>query len=190
MELKWFKATTYTQGFGYVLNLIRKELIALQPVDSPDIAWDRTTEGIKARIVPKAVEAVKSRTPDTGEIASVGGGASSKYAGYFTVVDVPKIDGSPPTQIKIIDGANTESGIAGYADIAPSGIASALVAKAEGRVFLSATYSGGVYSFAFSISTAYPEGAYYELASISSDGVITQRYLDGGMIYFGERFFI
>ena len=99
MELKWFKATTYTQGFGYVLNLIRKELIALQPVDSPDIAWDRTTEGIKARIVPKAVEDVKSRTPDTGEIAAGGGGGSGK----LVVMTVRPNGGYGPAVYKLIE---------------------------------------------------------------------------------------
>ena len=93
MELKWFKATTYTQGFGYVLNLIRKELIALQPVDSPDIAWDRTTDGIKARIVPKSVEDVKSRAPDTGEVASGGGGGSASRS-YFGKIKVINEDGT------------------------------------------------------------------------------------------------
>ena len=92
MELKWFKATTYTQGIGQIFGLIRKELIALQPIDSPDIAWDRGAEGIKARIVKKNVEDVKSRTPDSGEIAASGGGSSASI--YFAKIKVINEDGT------------------------------------------------------------------------------------------------
>ena len=96
MELKWFRAATYTQGIGQVFGLIRKELIALQPLDSPDIAWDRGTEGIKARLVKKNVEDVKSRAPDSGEL---GGGGSGK----LVVMTVRPNGGYGPAVYKLIE---------------------------------------------------------------------------------------
>lgn len=185
MELKWFKATTYTQGFGYVLNLIRKELIALQPVDSPDIAWDRTTDGIKARIVPKAVEDVKSRTPDTGEIVAGGGGASSEYNGYFKVVDVAA---SSPAQIKIIDGANPAASVCGMADVLAS-VPVATITKTNGTiVYAIASYSSSVFTVTFQCSGTTPTGSvgYIPIASVAGDGTIRQLWVSNRLVFRAE----
>lgn len=99
MELKWFKAMKYTKDIGQIFGLILIELIVLQPIDSPDIAWDRGAEGIKARIVKKNVEDVKSRTPDSGEIAASGSGGSGK----LVVMTVRPNGGYGPAMYKMIE---------------------------------------------------------------------------------------
>lgn len=98
MELKWLKATTYSQGIGYVIGLIRRELIALQPLDSPDISWDRTAEGVKARLVKNNPADVSSRAPDSGEIAEEGGGE-----GKLVVMTVRPNGGYGPAIYKLIE---------------------------------------------------------------------------------------
>jgi len=98
MELKWFRATTYTQGLSYIFGLIRKELMALQPLDSPDIAWDRGVDGIRARLVKNNPADNTDRTPDTGEIASGGGGS-----GKLVVMTVRPNGGYGPAIYKLIE---------------------------------------------------------------------------------------
>lgn len=130
--------------------------------------------------------APKSRHRENAPRASA---ADPGYRGYFKVVDVPTADGSPATQIKIIDGANPGGEFCGDTDITP-GIPVSVIAKSTlSSVYLIVTRTGPG-SFATSFATALPESmtgvAYKELAKIDSDGNIRQLWLNNKIVFRGE----
>lgn len=119
MELKWFKPTTYRQGLGHILGLIRKELISLQPVDTDDIKWTRSATGLRAYIkTAKAIDYAQS------ESVTQQSTTSSSSSGYFCIYKktevVKKADGSSETVYSVVvaDLNDKESGIAGVVKLA------------------------------------------------------------------------
>lgn len=117
MELKWFKPATYRQGLSYVLSMIRKELVALQPIDSTDVTWRRTETGIQAYVKakPNSATTVASSLPQTENPPA--SGSAEKY--QFTITtenrEVENEDGSKTTVtfIVVVDANDPKSGIAG-----------------------------------------------------------------------------
>lgn len=89
MELKWFRPTTYTQGLGHVLGMIYKELVALQPVDSTDVTWRRTSTGIQAYVKPKPASStgIASSLPQTETPKAAAAG--EKY--QFTIIKLKSV---------------------------------------------------------------------------------------------------
>lgn len=75
--LKWFNKSTY-RGLGEVFGDIRKELQALQPVDSADITWNKTSEGIQAIIRDKATTSSSTQSAEDGITTVV----DSAYDGF------------------------------------------------------------------------------------------------------------
>lgn len=117
MELKWFKPATYRQGLSYVLSMIRKELVALQPIDSTDVTWRRTETGIQAYVKakPNSATTVASSLPQTENPPA--SGSAEKY--QFTITtenrEVENEDGSKTivTFIVVVDANDPKSGTSG-----------------------------------------------------------------------------
>lgn len=117
MELKWFKPATYRQGLSYVLSMIRKELVALQPIDSTDVTWRRTETGIQAYVKakPNSATTVASSLPQTENPPA--SGSAEKY--QFTITtenrEVENEDGSKTTVtfIVVVDANDPKSGTSG-----------------------------------------------------------------------------
>lgn len=117
MELKWFKPATYRQGLSYVLSMIRKELVALQPIDSTDVTWRRTEMGIQAYVKakPNSATTVASSLPQTENPPA--SGSAEKY--QFTITtenrEVENEDGSKTTVtfIVVVDANDPKSGTSG-----------------------------------------------------------------------------
>lgn len=114
---------------------------------------------------------------------------SKGYSGYFAVI--PAEDAADGTkQIKIIDNANPDAGIAGYTDLSKDPIPVTIIPLKYGHLFIEASYSEtDGFSVSFGIAATLPKVS-YELATILTDGTIIQRWCRNEPIYFGERFFV
>ena len=119
MELKWFKPSAYTQGISHILGLIRKELIAVQPVDTSDIVWTRSSSGIRAYLASHSPE-----TQSDGYSLTQEESVDSSSVGYFCIslklYKVTGEDGTETTQstMQVVDRNDSDSGIAGVVKLA------------------------------------------------------------------------
>lgn len=126
----------------------------------------------------------------------LGQAATSGYTGYFAVV--PAEDAADGTkQIKIIDNANPDAGIAGYTDLNDDPVPAVTLAAHSGRLFLFATWQeeANEYKITFGFSSS-PEksGFMYiqlaDLVSIDNRFSIYQRWRRNETACFGERYWI
>lgn len=119
MELKWFKPSAYTQGISYILGLIRKELIAVQPVDTSDIVWTRSSSGIRAYLASNAPE-----TRNDGYSLTQEETADYSDVGYFCIsLKLYKVTGEDGTEstestMQVVNRNDIDSGIAGVVKLA------------------------------------------------------------------------
>ena len=119
MELKWFKPSAYTQGISHILGLIRKELIAVQPVDTSDIVWTRSSSGIRAYLASHSPE-----TQSDGYSLTQEESTDSSAVGYFCIslklYKVTGEDGTETTQstMQVVNRNDIDSGIAGVVKLA------------------------------------------------------------------------
>ena len=119
MELKWFRPTTYTQGLGHVLGMIYKELVALQPVDSTDVTWRRTSTGIQAYVKQKPVSStgIASSLPQTETPKAAAAALGEKY--QFTITtEIREVENEDGTKsnvpfVVVVDANDPKSGVAG-----------------------------------------------------------------------------
>lgn len=121
---------------------------------------------------------------------------SKWYSGYFAVI--PAEDAADGTkQIKIIDNANPDAGIAGYTDLSDDPVPAVTLAAHSGRLFLFASWQeeANEYQITFGFSSS-PEKSgfmYIELASLTSIDnrfSIYQRWRRNETACFGERYWI
>lgn len=119
MELKWFRPTTYTQGLGHVLGMIYKELVALQPVDSTDVTWRRTSTGIQAYVKPKPASSngIASSLPQTETPKAAAAALGEKY--QFTITtEIREVENEDGTKsnvpfVVVVDANDPKSGTSG-----------------------------------------------------------------------------
>lgn len=122
------------------------------------------------------------------------------YNGYFKVVwdnEVDEAGNVTKRRVKVINGADPESGIAGYLYIASAHTVNAqtLELLADSYVYFIVWYNGINYQYAISTKNELPEGASgnfasYMLASINRNGWIISQAWVGGAIYLNERYYI
>lgn len=119
-----------------------------------------------------------------------GGTASAEYAGYFKVIDVPKVDGSAAAQIKIIDGANPAGVTCGATDlISPIPVATLTKVKpASVWIVASRNAVSGSTEVGFQVLPFAPSGnvGYIEIAKIATDGTIRQMWLNNRIVFRAE----
>ena len=115
--------------------------------------------------------------------------SSSGYTGYFAVISAEDAaDGTK--QIKVLDNADPDAGIAGYTDLSDDPVPATVLPLQAGHLYLKAAYSEtDGFSVGFGIAATLPKVS-YELATILTDGTIIQRWCRNEPIYFGERFFV
>lgn len=136
------------------------------------------------------------RLPGGGDELAVESAAAG-YNGYFKVVAELRNPAAPasesnPLVIKVIDGANPTSGLAGMTDLTFFGVAAVELAyQAAGTVYLVATWDAENNEYDVEISYSLPsEGAYgYVILATIAGGVVTQRWTDN-TVYFGVRYFL
>ena len=119
MELKWFKPAIYRQGLSYVLWLIRKELLSLQPIDTDDIRWTRSSAGIRAYI-KRSKSAENTQQAVTTQQATTVPSSTGYFCIYKKTETVKKEDGSSENVYSVVvaDLNDKESGIAGVVKLA------------------------------------------------------------------------
>lgn len=117
MELKWFRPTTYTQGLGHVLGMIYKELVALQPVDSTDVTWRRTSTGIQAYVKPKPASSTGSASslPQTETPKAAAAGEKYQFTITTEIREVENEDGTKSNVpfVVVVDANDPKSGTSG-----------------------------------------------------------------------------
>lgn len=145
--------------------------------DNRTIKVQETAGGVIISAIPQSIPKASSTRPATAD-----------YNGYFKVVDVPTSDGSPATQIKIIDGANPEASVCGMSDVLAS-VQVATITKTSGTiVYAIASYSSSVFTVTFQCSGTTPTGSvgYIPIASISGTGVIRQLWVSNRLVFRAE----
>lgn len=119
------------------------------------------------------------RLPPSGGSA----GAPAGYSGYFKV-----IPGQAKGTLRIVDGANQNAAICGKTDVGD--VPMETLTSQEGTLYLiMKAISATTYTQTF--EWMIPSGAvgWTEIATVDSDGVITQRWT-GNTIYWGQRYLI
>lgn len=111
------------------------------------------------------------------------GRGSGGYSGYFKV-----IPGQAKGTLRIVDGANQNAAICGKTDVGD--VSMETLTSQEGTLYLiMKAISATTYTQTF--EWMIPSGAvgWTEIATVDSDGVITQRWT-GNTIYWGQRYLI
>ena len=109
--------------------------------------------------------------------------ADYSYSGYFKV-----IPGQAKGTLRIVDGANQNAAICGKTDVGD--VPMETLTSQEGTLYLiMKAISATTYTQTF--EWMIPSGAvgWTEIATVDSDGVITQRWT-GNTIYWGQRYLI
>nr|DAF26858.1 MAG TPA: hypothetical protein [Caudoviricetes sp.] len=109
--------------------------------------------------------------------------ADYSYSGYFKV-----IPGQAEGTLRIVDGANQNAAICGKTDVGD--VPMETLTSQEGTLYLiMKPISATTYTQTF--EWMIPSGAvgWTEIATVDSDGVITQRWT-GNTIYWGQRYLI
>lgn len=181
--LKWFNKSTYS-GLGEALGAIRKELQALQPVDSADITWNKTSEGIQAVIRDKAT--ASSSTQSTED--STGNPITSEYTGYFKIVH------RGGRKFAVVNGYNTSDTICGRVDVpgwdsVPRFESELTENQNWAYVYLRAKKNDSKYDVVFETSATF-NGPEVLIGIVYADGKVEQSYVGGGTIYFGREWFL
>lgn len=138
--------------------------------------------GIRVTRSPNGTTVSAIRQPSGG---SAGGsaGAPAGYSGYFKV-----IPGQAKGTLRIVDGANQNAAICGKTDVGD--VPMETLTSQEGTLYLiMKAISATTYTQTF--EWMIPSGAvgWTEIATVDSDGVITQRWT-GNTIYWGQRYLI
>lgn len=138
--------------------------------------------GIRVTRTPNGTIVSAIRQPSGG---SAGGsaGAPAGYSGYFKV-----IPGQAKGTLRIVDGANQNAAICGKTDVGD--VPMETLTSQEGTLYLiMKAISATTYTQTF--EWMIPSGAvgWTEIATVDSDGVITQRWT-GNTIYWGQRYLI
>jgi len=145
MALKWWPQANWTRTIAELLSELRGELTSLQPMDSKDIRWNKTANGMEALLVESPL-----REQAPAEEAETGNDGDT-YTGYFKAIG--KVDNTDPEnpvfKVKVFDGAvGEESTDAGPALInnRRKTVAAAEVEVSFGinYIFMTASISGGV----------------------------------------------
>lgn len=113
--------------------------------------------------------------------------SDSEYNGYFKAILQETKDGVK--QVKIVNGADPESGICGHTDI--GNVNAATLNFEEGKsLYLTAVYvsANATWSLSFVMANNAPNGMYFEIAACR-DGKLSQVWTCG-TIYFGTRYWI
>lgn len=134
--------------------------------------------GIRVTRTPNGTSVSASRQPSGGSA-----GAPAGYSGYFKV-----IPGQAKGTLRIVDGANQNAAICGKTDVGD--VPMETLTSQEGTLYLiMKAISATTYTQTF--EWMIPSGAvgWTEIATVDSDGVITQRWT-GNTIYWGQRYLI
>ena len=134
--------------------------------------------GIRVTRNPNGTIVSAIRQPSGGSA-----GAPAGYSGYFKV-----IPGQAKGTLRIVDGANQNAAICGKTDVGD--VPMETLTSQEGTLYLiMKAISATTYTQTF--EWMIPSGAvgWTEIATVDSDGVITQRWT-GNTIYWGQRYLI
>lgn len=134
--------------------------------------------GIRVTRTPNGTIVSAIRQPSGGSA-----GAPAGYSGYFKV-----IPGQAKGTLRIVDGANQNAAICGKTDVGD--VPMETLTSQEGTLYLiMKAISATTYTQTF--EWMIPSGAvgWTEIATVDSDGVITQRWT-GNTIYWGQRYLI
>lgn len=134
--------------------------------------------GIRVTRTPNGTIVSAIRQPSGGSA-----GAPAGYSGYFKV-----IPGQAEGTLRIVDGANQNAAICGKTDVGD--VPMETLTSQEGTLYLiMKAISATTYTQTF--EWMIPSGAvgWTEIATVDSDGVITQRWT-GNTIYWGQRYLI
>lgn len=134
--------------------------------------------GIRVTHTPNGTIVSAIRQPSGGSA-----GAPAGYSGYFKV-----IPGQAKGTLRIVDGANQNAAICGKTDVGD--VPMETLTSQEGTLYLiMKAISATTYTQTF--EWMIPSGAvgWTEIATVDSDGVITQRWT-GNTIYWGQRYLI
>ncbi len=106
--LKWFDKNEY-KSLAEVLGVIKKELEALQPQDSSDITWSKSSNGISASLKNGSIGASDNTSSDEDDTAD---DDVAEYVGYFKIVSTKVSDENatiPQYKIRVVDGASYDA---------------------------------------------------------------------------------
>ncbi len=151
------------------LNEVIRYLRAARLVAGPGVRLRESTSGTTMTV----------ETQPSGGSA----GAPAGYSGYFKV-----IPGQAKGTLRIVDGANQNAAICGKTDVGD--VPMETLTSQEGTLYLiMKAISATTYTQTF--EWMIPSGAvgWTEIATVDSDGVITQRWT-GNTIYWGQRYLI
>lgn len=134
--------------------------------------------GIRVTRTPNGTIVSAIRQPSGGSA-----GAPAGYSGYFKV-----IPGQAKGTLRIVDGANQNAAICGKTDVGDVPMKT-LTSQAGTLYLIMKAISATTYTQTF--EWMIPSGAvgWTEIATVDSDGVITQRWT-GNTIYWGQRYLI
>ena len=120
------------------------------------------------------------------------GGGGGKYNGYFKAVFEKVTQGNQTVKrVRIVNGASPDNEVCGHTDIGNVNAAT-LTYSANASIYLVAQYVNKAFSFSFSTTKPSNDAlntGYVEIAKMLT-GDKVQQVWTGGMIYFGERYFV